>query len=212
MLAKFENGYFLEVVVDTKENVYQYTVYDEDYDKIERRRTEFRHIDMYYPMNEIDYILEFCEPDDVKGKYKLLSFKTFEEYKNYLNEDPNGEWILKRQGDDTDTRYYKTKEAAQIILEKEYKEILEDKCSPMSTDYDDDYAYIGDEEYYQSWTIYQKQKFDNPIKELIYKIRTELDRVDEGVTQYSFELMSTDVAKDHIWEALMLLRELEEMI
>ena len=80
MLAKFENGYFLKVKYVKKYNEYVYTVYDEKGCKELSGHTEYRSIDMYYPMNEIDYILAYCEPAYVEGKYELLSVKSVEEY------------------------------------------------------------------------------------------------------------------------------------
>ena len=34
--------------------------------------TEYRSIDMYYPMNESDYILKYCEPEGCEGKYDII--------------------------------------------------------------------------------------------------------------------------------------------
>lgn len=86
MLAKFDNEVLLEVIVGKDINgfhVYNYTVFDLD-GILDYGWTEYRSMEMYYPMNEIDYILEFCEPDYVKGKYELLKYETIEEYEKYL--------------------------------------------------------------------------------------------------------------------------------
>lgn len=217
MLAKFKNGYLLEVVHNEEKNEYNYSIYNEDMEYEDDGYTEYRSIDMYYPMNEIDYIIAFCDPDCVKGKYQLLQFETMEDYqkhmKEFFKEDPNGEWVLERKGTDyDDKRSFKTEEAAQYILKKEYEETLDNYDSPMSEDYDENGAYIGDEEFYQKWSIYKKEKYSNKIEELIDKINMELDRADTGVSQYAFELSDTSVAKNHIYEAQILLRELEELV
>lgn len=80
MLAKFENGWYLEVVINEKENEYKFATYENNRDWFADDYTEYRSIDMYYPMNEIDYILEFCKPPFLEGKYKILEEKTMEEY------------------------------------------------------------------------------------------------------------------------------------
>ena len=72
MLAKFACGYFLEVIISQDGTEYLYYVYDEDRDMIDSGWTEYRDIELYYPKNLIDYILEFCEPDDVSGTYELV--------------------------------------------------------------------------------------------------------------------------------------------
>ena len=217
MLAKFENGYFLEVVHNEEDNNYDFTIYDKNMEYEDDGYTEHRSIDMYYPMNEIDYILEFCEPDYVDGKYELLEFETMEEYekhmKEFLKEYTNGEWLLERKGTEyTDKRKFKTEEAAQRILKMEYEEMLEDYDCPMSEEIEENYAHIGDEEFYQSWTIYKKKTYSSTIEELIDKINMELNRADTGVSQYAFELQDTSVVSDHIYKAQRLLSELKEMI
>lgn len=82
MLARFENGYFLEVVVEKDAfgfHQYAYSVLDVDGDMLDDGWTEYRSMDLYHPMNEIDYILEYCEPDFVDGEYKILEC-TLEEF------------------------------------------------------------------------------------------------------------------------------------
>lgn len=75
MLARFENGYFMEVTVDKDVfgfHQYFYTEFDALGDEADGGHTEYRDIDLYYPMNEIDYILAFCKPNWVEGKYEIL--------------------------------------------------------------------------------------------------------------------------------------------
>ncbi len=79
MLARFENGYFLEVEHNSRENEYRYAVYD-DFGIIDQVGwTEYRDIELYYPINNvIDYLIEYCNlPDEVKEKYIILPYKTF---------------------------------------------------------------------------------------------------------------------------------------
>lgn len=211
MLARFENGYFLEVNVCDGE--YNYTVYDEDGIFEDEGSTEYRSMEMFHPKNEIDYILEFCEPDCVKGKYELLGFEDVDDYLDSLDEDPDGEWILERQGYEEDIRNYRTFEAAQRVMKEEYEEICGDDDSyHMENNIYDNCAVIGDEEYYQSWKIYEEKTFDNPIQQKFYEIQKEIDRTDVGVSQYAFELMSTDVVRDHLYKVERLIDELKEMI
>ena len=65
MLAKFENGNFLEVFINEEKNEYEYCISDKDGNEIDFRWTEYRDIEMYYPMNLIDYIVQYCEPKEV---------------------------------------------------------------------------------------------------------------------------------------------------
>ena len=80
MLAKFENGYYLEVENDIENDIYYYTVFNEEFISEDNGWTEYRSIELYYPMTLIDYILQYCEPSDVKGKYEILDVETMEEY------------------------------------------------------------------------------------------------------------------------------------
>lgn len=210
MLAKFENGYFLEVNVCDGE--YEFFVYDEDDSIINSGYTEYRNIAMYYPMNEIDYILEYCDPGDVEGKYEIIdsSMEIDEDYD--LEYGDGGDWMLERQGEEDDVRSYSTFEKAQAAMKKEYEELLEERRHCMDNELNESDAYIGDEEFYQSWKIYKESKFDNKIDEKFYEIQKELDRADIGVTQYSFELMDTGVIRSHLYEIEKLLKELKEMI
>ena len=80
MIAKFENGYLLKVKHVKKYKEYVFAVYDEKGHKQLCGHTEYRSIELYYPMNEIDYILAYCELAYVQGKYVLLSVKSVHEY------------------------------------------------------------------------------------------------------------------------------------
>ena len=83
MLAEFESGCFLEVIHNKNENEYDYTIYNSELEDIYSGYTEYRSMEMYYPMNEIGYILEYCIPEnfaELDGKYKILEFNTMEEY------------------------------------------------------------------------------------------------------------------------------------
>ena len=89
MLAQFENGYFLEVKVieySDGEKEYEFNVIsDNDYYIIDSGWTEYRSIELYWPLDEIGYILEYCDSDPgieiLKGnKYEILKEETFEEY------------------------------------------------------------------------------------------------------------------------------------
>lgn len=210
MLAKFENGYFLEVLFNEKDNEYEYTVYDQTGEYEDDGWTEYRSIEMYYPMNEIDYILQFCEPDGVEGKYELLECQTMEEY--IPSEDVNGKWILETQGNDEEIRRYPTYEATQKVMQIEYERYLKRKESCMENDIQDDFAVIGDEEFYQSWKIYEEKEFDNSIEKKFDEIQKEIDRADIGASQYAFELMSTSVITDHLYKLEKLIDELKELI
>lgn len=86
MIAKFENGHFLEIEHDETDNEYVFAVYDEEGYQLDYGYTEYRSIDMYYPMNEIDYILEFCEPEYVEGKYEIVPFESVDEYIKFIGE------------------------------------------------------------------------------------------------------------------------------
>ena len=166
MLAKFENGYFLEVVHSGNE--YDYEIYDNELDSVDGGYTEYRSMDMYYPKNLIDYILEFCEPYDLKGqkgKYEILEQETMEEYekfiKDFLAEDPDGKWILERQGTNKeDIRCYKTKEAAKFVMMKEVEEYRD--CKNKDINYINElYCEVTGEEFFQSWSFYKKEYFNN---------------------------------------------------
>ena len=88
MLAKFENGYFLEVNVfeySDGEKEYEFKVIEDEYYLITQGYTEYRSIELYWPLDEIGYILEYCDSNPgveiLKGnKYEILKEETFEEY------------------------------------------------------------------------------------------------------------------------------------
>ena len=212
MLAKFENGNFLEVLVDTEkgDELYFFTVYDEDGDDIDDGWTEYRDIEMYYPKNWIDYILEFCEPYGVEGKYKILEFKTMEEY--LPSENTKGKWILETQGDDDEIRRYSTFENAQRVMKKEYEEILENKSPCMDNYLDDDCAEIGDEEYFQSWVIYEEKDNLTELEKAFQEIELQFDRIYTGVSQYAYELQDTSVITDHVGTLKEMIEELKGII
>ena len=213
MLAKFENGYFLEVICDEEENEYQYVVYDFEGDEEDSGYTELRDMSMYYPMGLIDYILEYCEPEEVKGDYKILDQKTMEEYLDWLTEDPNGKWILEAQGtNNVYEKRYSSFEAAQAVMEIQYTKLFEDRDPCMENNCDFSFACIGDEEFYQEWNIYEEEVVNNPAKKVITEIERELCRANIGVTQYAYELMDTDVIRDHISKVEQLIANLKEMI
>lgn len=218
MLAKFENGYFLEVITDIdkadeSQSIYSYHIYDEDFTYVDWGWTRYRSIEMYYPMNEIDYILKFCEPDDVNGKYELCPFDTMEEFeaylKDFLAEDPDGEWILETQGtDDDNIRYFKTIEAARTIMLREVNE----NENGENVDIDDDYCTICGEEYYQSWAVYKRETFDTEKERIFDEIQKEFGRIDVGITQYAWELQDTCVIRYHVEKLEELVEQLKEMM
>lgn len=206
MLAKFENGYYLEVTYNEIHNEYCYEVFDEDLDSIDDGWTEYRDIELYYPMNLIDYILEYCKPDDLEGSYEILGFDTMDE----LEEDPDGEWVLERQGtDNDDIRCYKSAEAARTIMLKEIEDDYEDYSEQ---DLNGSYCEVRDEEFFQSWNIYKKETFVHKSTELLYKIYLELDRIDTGITQYAYELQDTSVVRDHVSKLRELFIQLGDII
>ena len=98
MLARFENGYYLEVLHNEKENEYNFTVYDAYMFPEHKGWTEYRSIDMYYPMNEIDYILEYCEPDFVDGEYKIFecSLEEFRAQNKYDFENDTEDILIQK--------------------------------------------------------------------------------------------------------------------
>ena len=120
-------------------------------------------------------------------------------------------YILETQGKETDIREYPTFKEAQSVMIKEYKEVRGDSCW-MEDGIQCNFATLGDEEFYQSWVIYEEGIFDNPIEEKFNEIQMELNRADTGVSQYAFELMNTDVIRGHLYKVEQLLNELKEMI
>ena len=212
MLAKFENGYFLEVVIDEVGNEYEYAVYDKEGDLESVNWTEYRDIEMYYPKTLIDYILEFCEPDEVEGKYEILEQKDMYEYLELFGENTKGKWILERQGEEDDIRRYLTFEAAQLAMKNEYEEILEDRSPCMDDFLEDDCAEIGDEEYFQSWVIYEEKDNLTELEKAFQEIELQFDRIYTGVSQYAYELQDTSVITDHVGTLKEMIEELKGII
>ncbi len=197
MLAKFENGNFLEVVINEEENEYEYFVYDEDGDEIDNGWSEYRDIEMYYPMNLIDYIIQYCDGIDVEGKYEIIK---------------EGKWILETQGDNNEVRIYPSFELAQRVMKKEYEETLEDHEPCMDNFLDDDCAEIGDEEYFQSWIIYEKKDNLTELEKAFQEIELQFDRIYTGVSQYAYELQDTSVITDHVGTLKEMIEELKGII
>ena len=87
MLAQFENGYSLEVNVIQYydgEKEYEFKVMDDENCFVAQGYTEYRSIELYWPLDEIGYILEFCDSNPgikmLKGnKYEIMKEETFEE-------------------------------------------------------------------------------------------------------------------------------------
>ena len=218
MLAKFENGYFLEVVHNEDDNEYNYSVYNEDMEQedIYGGWTEYRSIEMYYPMNEIDYILEFCEPDYVKGKYELLKFETMEDYEDYLDDlfygEPDGDWCLEGQGTYEDNiKYYKTEEDARTAMLMEVNELLKERKYLRMEELQDGCEVCRDE-FYQRWSIYKNIETTTEVERIIKEIRRNIHRTYVGIDQYAFELQDTYVASTYLDDIEKLINELEELI
>lgn len=215
MLARFENGKYLEVVVgdDCGLNKYFYTVFDEDGDELDSGKTEYSSMELYIPMNEIDYICEFCEPDWIEGKYELIDEdlgETMEDYLDYLEYGSYGDWCLERQGsDEDDVRKYRTEADARMVMLREVEELEEEYSD---SDVDDAFCSVHDEEFYQSWRIYKKPVYTNEKEKLFVEIEQEIERTFVGVSQYAWELQDTSVIEDHVCEIKKLLKQLKEMI
>ena len=161
-------------------------------------------------MNEIDYILNYCNPKFVKGKYELLPYETIEEYEELFEEDPNGEWCLERQGTKyEDIRYYKSEEAARIVMIEEAEEMAE---SAENSDLDDDYCEVSGYEIFQSWHIYKRKTFNSNKEKLFYDIEKEFERADRGISQYACELQDTWVISKHLEKLEELVEQLKEMM
>lgn len=213
MLARFENGYYLEVIINKEELNYDYNIYDEDRWSQDSGWTGYRSMELYHPMNEIDYICEFCDPDFVEGKYELLPYDTMEDYEEYLDYleygDGYGDWCLERQGtDNDDVRHYKTEENAKAIMLKEVEECESGDDQSIS----DNYCIVYGEEYFQSWSIYKKETFETEKDKLFDEIEKEFDRVYVGISQYAWELQDTDVIGYHVEKVQKLVNKLKEMI
>ena len=215
MLAKFKNGNFLEVNIaeDDLTKEYDFCVYDKDGNELNSGWTSYRDMSLYPNKNEIDYIVDCCEPKEISGKYELLDFDYIDDYFDSLTaEDPDGKWILERQGSEDDIRRYSTFEVAQCVMNEEYEETYEDHVPCMHEELDGTYASIGDEEFYQAWSIYEDKEFDNPIEKKFHEIQIELNRIYTGVEQYVFELQDTGVITNHVDTLKEMIEELKEMI
>ena len=90
MLAKFkENGFFLEVTVDEKNNEYLYTVFDRRGEQIDSGWTEYRNIEIYNSINSyVEYVLKYCGSriSDLQGEYELLEHQTMDSYLEYIGQ------------------------------------------------------------------------------------------------------------------------------
>ena len=215
MLARFENGKYLEVIIgdDCGFNKYFYTVFDEDGDELDSGKTEYRSMELYIPMNEIDYICEFCDPDYVEGKYKLIDEylgETMDEYLDYLTDGLAGDWCLERQGSDVDDiREYQTEADAKMVMLREVEDMEEEYESSSIDEY---FCSVHDEEYYQSWRVYKNPVYKNEKEKLFGEIEQEIERTFVGVSQYAWELQDADVIEDHVRKVKSLIEQLKEMI
>lgn len=214
MLARFENGYYLEVLHDKKENEYNFTIYDKEFEIMHIGWTEYRSIEMYYPSNEIDYILQFCEPDRrrLKGKYELLPFETMYEYEEYFDEitkeDPNGEWILETQGTIfDDIRYFKTEEGARMTM---LQEIAETDLEVIRRG--GNFCESGCSETYQYWEVYRKEEFETEKEKVFDEIGKTIDRAYRGIDHYAWELQDSWAAYRYLDELTELIDKLKEMM
>ena len=208
MLVRFyENYNLLKVIVDYKENIWRYTVFDRYGDELDDGWTTVVNLELHYPMNEVDYILQFCEPDGVSGEYEILPYA---EVENYFSptETPDGEWLLERKGLENDIRTYARLDEAQRVMEQEYlsEETVDERCCFS------DNALVAADGFYQHWQIDQKVTHSNPVDEKIALLQKELDRAQLGVSQYTYELGSTDVIRDHLDKMEVMLEELKELI
>lgn len=219
MLARFENGWFLEVVINIEEDepeasTYDFAIYDEDREYVNGDYTEYR---MYYPLDEIGYILYHCntpELENLNKEYTILKQNTMIEYIDYLCDlkygEKDGDWILERQGTDyDDIRYYLTEEDAKaaMIMEVEESDVPECYWSVF-----ENYCIVSDSEYFQSWEVYKKKEFTTEKDRLFNEIEREIERTYTGIDQYAYELTSTWVAKNHLEKLEELITELKEMI
>ena len=207
MLARFNNDYVLEVVHNMETNEYEFDVYDDEDCHLTCGYTEYRDIELYYPMNLIDYIVQFCEPEGISGSYQILDYDSFDSYERRF--DADGDWLVECS-DTVIVKSFATLEIAQDYVKREFNQLnYSESCE---TCMEDRYAYVGKCGNYTSWRIYEKKEFTTPEEKLFDEIRKELDRADDGVIQYAFELMDTDTARSHIYKAEELLGELEKLL
>ena len=223
MLAKFENGNILEVIHKTTDTVmvYEcgkyvekeievdelvYTVYDENGDDLYDGWTEYRDLSKYPGLNEIDYIIKYCEPNGVEDEYEFLPYNDIEAYFS-PTETPDGEWLLERKGAENDIRTYSRFDEAQRVMQQEYLAVEASDMCCFS-----DNALVAGEEYYQHWQIDRKEVHSNLIDEKVALLQKELDRAQLGVSQYTYELMDTSVIRDHLDKMETMLEELKELL
>lgn len=216
MLARFENGYYLEVIINKEELNYDYHIYDEDRWSKDCGWTGYRSMELYHPMNEIDYICEFCDPDFVEGKYEILPYETMEDYEEYLDYledgDDDGDWCLECQGTDYDDMFlYLNKEDAQAAMIHKATELLEEKqwCDLYQGD---DFCEVSGEEYFQRWTVYECDHAYTNKDCILNAMQMNLNRAYIGVDHYACELQDTCVATQYLDELQILLDRLKEMI
>lgn len=219
MLARFENGYFLEVVIEKDIYgiaQYAYHVYDEDFWSKDCGWTEYRSMELHYPMNEIDYILNYCNPKFVKCKYELLPYERMEDYEDYLDDlkygESDGDWVLERQGtDDDDIRYYKTEEDAKAAAIIEANELSKEmKHSYLRELWNG--CEVSKDEYYQRWSIYKKPTHKTEFERILNEIQLNINRAYIGIDQYACELQDTYVAYTYLDKLDELVNQLKEMI
>lgn len=121
-------------------------------------------------------------------------------------------WILERQGTEyNDKREFDSKEEAQEIMEQEYAEVTDngynDQCN-----YDCDSTSIGDHEYFQAWDIYEKKENLTEIENAFNEIDLQINRIYNGVEQYSWELVDTGVITGYVDYLQKMINDLKEMI
>lgn len=121
-------------------------------------------------------------------------------------------WILERQGTEyNDKREFDSKEEAQEVMEKEYEEVIDNGYNDKR-DYDCDSAAIGDHEYFQAWDIYKKKENLSEIENAFNEIELQINRIYNGVEQYSWELIDTGVITGYVDYLQKMIDELKELI
>lgn len=120
-------------------------------------------------------------------------------------------WILERQGTEyNDKREFVSLEEAQEVMENEYEEHIEDGC--YQSDCDESCAFVANHEYFQAWNIYEKKENLTPIEKTFNEIYLQLNRIDNGVEQYAWELQDTGVITGYVDYLRKMINELKEMI
>ena len=223
MLARFENGYYLEVLAeigedDPEESIFSYKIYDEYCDYLKGYWTAYRNLELYHPLNMIDYILQFCNPKHLEGKYEILPYEKMDYYEMYLDYledgDSDGDWCLERQGTDyDDVRYYKTEEDAKAAMEKDvdyFKKVYLFKHYYLTSM--DDYCELSGDEYFQRWTVYESPVCKTETEAILNDMQICINRTFIGIDEYACELNGTWVATKHLDNLQKLLNRLKEMI